>query len=64
MSKILERQTLRRVVVTQQKTVAQLLNELNLSNNHVVLHGGKRLGLDDIVDENDEVVVLPLIEGG
>jgi sulfur carrier protein ThiS len=50
--------------VTQQKTVAQLLNELELSDNHVVLHSGKRLDLEDIIGENDEVVVLPIIEGG
>jgi len=52
------------VVVTERKTVADLLQELDLSRDHVVLSGGRRLSLDDIVDEDDTVVILPLITGG
>jgi len=52
------------VVVTERKTVADLLQELDLSKDHVVLSGGRRLGLDEIVDEDDTVVILPLITGG
>ena len=52
------------IVVTERKTVADLLQELDLSRDHVVLSGGRRLSLDDIVDEDDTVVILPLITGG
>ncbi|RDE15515.1 MAG: hypothetical protein C4K49_06105 [Candidatus Thorarchaeota archaeon] len=52
------------VEVTSTKTVADLLHELNLSTDHVVLVDGQRLELDALVNENDRVVVLPLITGG
>ncbi len=52
------------LAVTERKTVAQLLHELNLSDKHVVLVDGKRLTLNDYVDEDDTIIVLPLITGG
>ncbi|MFW9952996.1 MAG: MoaD/ThiS family protein [Candidatus Thorarchaeota archaeon] len=52
------------LVITETKTVAQLLMELNLAETHVVLIDGERQELDSILHENDCVVVLPLIAGG
>ena len=54
----------RKLIVTEPKTVAELLVELELSDDHVVLIGGKRVELDHIIQENDTVVVLPRIAGG
>lgn len=53
-----------RVEVTETKTVAQLLRELNLSTDHIVLVDGHRVTVDTLIHENDKVVVLPLIAGG
>ena len=44
--------------------MAELLLELELSDDHVVLIEGKRMNLDDVIKENATVVVLPLIAGG
>lgn len=55
---------IRRVIVTETKTVGDLLVELKLTTNHVVLVDGKKVSLDTIINENDTVVILPLIEGG
>jgi molybdopterin converting factor small subunit len=44
--------------------VAQLLAQLELSNDHVVLIDGKKMGLDDVLQENDSIIILPLIAGG
>ena len=54
----------KRMIVEESKTVAELLLELELSNDHVVLVDGKRLLPDDVIKENATVVVLPLIAGG
>lgn len=54
----------RKLIVTEPKTVAELLVELNLADDHVVLIEGKRVGLDHQLQENDHVVVLPRIAGG
>ncbi|MFW9804995.1 MAG: hypothetical protein ACFFFC_20270 [Candidatus Thorarchaeota archaeon] len=54
----------RRVIVEETKTARQLLDELDLSTDHVVLVEGKRMELDDLLDENTLVIVLPLIAGG
>jgi sulfur carrier protein ThiS len=51
-------------VVTESKTVAQLLQELELSEDHVVLVNGERRTLDSVLQENESVIVLPLIAGG
>ncbi|MFW9961572.1 MAG: MoaD/ThiS family protein [Candidatus Thorarchaeota archaeon] len=53
-----------RITVTETKTVAELLVELGLSTNHVVLIDGKRVPLNFEIQENDSVIVLPLITGG
>ena len=55
---------IRKLIVTEPKTVAQLLLELELSDDHVVRIGGKRVALDYQLEENDSVVVLPRIAGG
>jgi len=55
---------IRKLIVTEPKTVAQLLLELELSDDHVVLIGGKRVALYYQLEENDSVVVLPRIAGG
>jgi sulfur carrier protein ThiS len=55
---------IRKLIVTEPKTVAQLLLELELSDDHVVLIGGKRVALDYQLEENDSVVILPRIAGG
>jgi sulfur carrier protein ThiS len=54
----------RKLIVTEPKTVAELLLELELSNDHVILIAGKRVALDYQIQENDSVVVLPRIAGG
>jgi len=61
---VLRTARLTRVEVTETKTVAQLLSELNLSADHIVLVDGHRMEADSLVHESDKVVVLPLITGG
>ncbi|MDF1538887.1 MAG: MoaD/ThiS family protein [Candidatus Thorarchaeota archaeon] len=60
----IEKARIQEIVLTETKTVAQLLLELNLSDTHVVLVDGERQNLDTVLQENDSVVVLPLIAGG
>jgi sulfur carrier protein ThiS len=55
---------IRKLSVTEPKTVAQLLLELDLSDDHVVLIGGERVALDYQLEENDSVIILPRIAGG
>jgi sulfur carrier protein ThiS len=64
MSEILREKIAQRIIVTETKTVRELLGELGLSKDHVVLIDGKRVSLDFEIQENDQVVVLPLIAGG
>lgn len=64
LAKTIEKIGIQNILVTETKTVAELLKELRLSANHVVLLDGKRVELDEIVHENDTIVILPLIEGG
>ena len=64
LSTMLRKPRVQIIEVTEAKTVAQLLQELKISNNHVVLVDGKLAALDDIIDERNNVVVLPLIAGG
>jgi sulfur carrier protein ThiS len=52
------------VTVEEPKTVAQLLSELKISDEHIVLVNGKRATLDLQITESDSVVILPLIVGG
>ena len=54
----------KRVTVEESKTARELLVDLELSTDHVVLVEGKRIELDDVIDENTLVIVLPLIAGG
>jgi sulfur carrier protein ThiS len=54
----------KRITVEESKTARELLVDLELSTDHVVLVEGKRIELDEIIDENTLVIVLPLIAGG
>ncbi|MHA1939845.1 MAG: hypothetical protein ACXABV_08875 [Candidatus Thorarchaeota archaeon] len=54
----------KRITVEESKTARELLVDLELSTEHVVLVEGKRIELDDVIDENTLVIVLPLIAGG
>ena len=51
LSTMLRKPRVQIIEVTEAKTVAQLLQELKISNNHVVLVDGKLAALDDIIDE-------------
>ena len=64
MSDALKVKQILKIKVEESKTVAQLLFELELSTNHVVLADGKRVLLDYQIDQNEDVVILPLIAGG
>jgi sulfur carrier protein ThiS len=64
LSSSLSRPKLTKIIVTEIKTVAQLLAELELSTDHVVLIDGKKMNLDSVIQENDTVIILPLIAGG
>lgn len=64
MTSTLEKSKIRELVIGETKTVAELLNELNLSHDHVVLVDGERQDLDAILRENETVIVLPIIAGG
>lgn len=64
MTTTLGKTRIRELVVTESKTVAQLLQELDLSEDHVVLVNGERRDVDSVLQENESVIVLPLIAGG
>jgi sulfur carrier protein ThiS len=52
------------VTIEEPKIVCDLLSELKLSEQHIVLVNGKRAALEDRLNEDDLVVILPLIGGG
>jgi len=54
----------KQITVAERKTVNELLQELDLSVEHVVLMNGRKMSLDEVIEENAVVVVLPLIAGG
>ncbi|MFW9832757.1 MAG: MoaD/ThiS family protein [Candidatus Thorarchaeota archaeon] len=64
MSSMLSKTHRRKLIVTERKTVSELLVELDLSDDHFVLVGGKKVGLDYQLQENESVVILPRIAGG
>jgi sulfur carrier protein ThiS len=64
MSEILREKIAQRIIIEETKTVAELLSELGLSRDHIVLIDGKRVPLDFELQENEQVIVLPLIAGG
>jgi sulfur carrier protein ThiS len=64
LSDTISKSRVRRLIVTDPKTVAELLIELDLSDDHVVLIDGKRASLNYQIQENELVVVLPRIAGG
>jgi sulfur carrier protein ThiS len=63
-SDVIREQVIRRVIVEESKTVAQLLLELDISKDHVVLVNGERVALDFVLKESDRVAILPKIAGG
>ncbi|MFW9968488.1 MAG: hypothetical protein ACFFEA_15175 [Candidatus Thorarchaeota archaeon] len=54
----------KRITIEESKTARELLVELELSMDHIVLVEGKRMELNEVIDENTLVIVLPLIAGG
>jgi sulfur carrier protein ThiS len=64
LSNTISESRIRKLIVTEPKTVAELLLDLELSDDHVVLIAGKRVALDYQIQENDSVIVLPRITGG
>ncbi len=58
------RTNIQRILVTERKTVADLLRELDISDEHVVLVNGKQMSPDFQLEENDKVAILPKIAGG
>ena len=64
LSDTISKSRIRKLIVTEPKTVAELLVELDLSDDHVVLIEGKQVSLDYEIQENENVVVLPRIAGG
>ncbi|MHA1340070.1 MAG: MoaD/ThiS family protein [Promethearchaeota archaeon] len=51
--------------VKTEKTVSELLKELNLSDKYfAILIDGKRAGLDDVIKEGSSIIILPRIAGG
>ena len=64
LSDTISKPRIRKLIVTEPKLVSELLIELELSDDYVVLIGGKRVALDYQLRENDSVVVLPRIAGG
>ena len=64
MSDLVKENQIQRITLSESKTAAELLIELNLSTEHIVLVDGKRVPPDFQIQENDTVVILPLIAGG
>lgn len=63
-SGVIRELVIRRVIVEESKTVAELLLELSISKDHVVLVNGERVALDFVLNEFDHVAILPKIAGG
>ncbi len=64
MSTPIGKNQVREITITETKTVADLLHELDLVKDHAVLVNGERQELTAILHENDIVIVLPIIAGG
>ena len=64
LSDTLKEKRIQKITLEESKTVAQLLFDLCLSDDHVVLVDGKRVNLDFLINENESVVILPRIAGG
>lgn len=64
MSDTISKSRIRKLIVMEPKTVAELLIELGLSDDHVVLIEGKRVSPNYEIQENESVIVLPRIAGG
>ena len=58
--------TPREIVVERKMTVGDLLKNLGIAKNKFfgVLVNGKKVDLNHEVDENDKIIILPLIAGG
>ncbi|MFQ5820579.1 MAG: MoaD/ThiS family protein [Candidatus Heimdallarchaeota archaeon] len=55
---------IKRVICDQRKSVEALLMELGLSSSFIVLINGKIAKLNSLIDEGDEIIILPLLAGG
>lgn len=64
MSEVIREPVVRKLIVEEVKTVAELLIELEISEDHVVLVNGKKQSSDFVLKESDSVVILPKIAGG
>ncbi len=53
------------IKVTRKQTVAELLKELNLADSFLaVLVDGTKADLNDEINENQKIIILPKIAGG
>ncbi len=53
------------IKVTRKQTVAELLKELNLEDAYLaVLVDGAKADLNDEINENQKIIILPKIAGG
>ena len=52
-------------IVHRSHTVSDMLKKLNLETKHfAILRNGQRVGFDDMIEPEDEVIILPKIAGG
>ncbi|MHA1309915.1 MAG: MoaD/ThiS family protein [Candidatus Helarchaeota archaeon] len=56
----------REVIVEKKMTVDDLLKKLGIAKNKyfAVLVNGKKVDTNEEIDENDKIIILPLIAGG
>ncbi|MEX2681444.1 MAG: MoaD/ThiS family protein [Candidatus Sigynarchaeota archaeon] len=53
------------IKITRKQTVAELLKELNLEDSYLaVLVDGVKADLNDEINENQKIIILPKIAGG
>lgn len=64
MSDAIKKPAVRKVTIDSPITVAELLLDLKITNDHIVLVDGKQVSLDFLLSEQDNVIVLPKIAGG
>lgn len=54
----------KRVICDKKKSAEVLLLELGLPSSLIVLINGQIAKLDALIDEGDEIIILPLLAGG
>ena len=54
------------IVLKEKKTLEELINYLRLDTRfHAVIVNGKRINkLDEVIDEESKIIILPKIRGG